>query len=299
VEKPIADGSWNQGCLACDGLQKDPACVSWQELTDAVVRDWPGRPDPLDERALLRRFEELAAQVPGLSPSLRRQVVEDAPGVLLLAFRHFQRSRPFTPWARQVLRCHAISLYRRTRRVLADSDRVRALAAPTSLAEEVLAEVLHDFRQLGDVVRFPLRTENGPELAAVFALEARLRLLAELVRYGPDFLDSHLPLRGWEQALRIRRDWPTLGELWALLRAEAEPRLRHVEAVRRACQQLVPAVEGVHKVWGTWVNRARECVSRQLESHAQARLFFHLFPGYRSARSDAGLKGWAAGRQVS
>src|SRR5262249_36644225 len=69
----------------------------WRELTDTLARDWPGHPEPLDDRDVLQRLETLAAQVAGPSPSIRRQVMEDAPGVILQAFASFQRSRPFNP----------------------------------------------------------------------------------------------------------------------------------------------------------------------------------------------------------
>jgi hypothetical protein len=54
-------------------------------------------------------------------------------------------------------------------------------------------------------------------------------------------------------------------------------------------RELVPnaAVEGMRKVWNTWLTRAKGIVSRQLTSQAQAQLFFHLFPNRRSVKVKA------------
>jgi hypothetical protein len=186
-----------------------------------------------------------------------------------------------------VLRYHAISLYRRASRTCSDSGYLNTVALPCpSSVEDDLAEVLLDFRRLCDLANFPRRTANGPELAAVFALETRLRLLANLVHCNADFLDTHLPLRDWERRLRVQRDWPPVGELWGRLANCVEPRLRNVDTIRRACRELLPeaAVEGMHRVWNTWLVRAKGIVSRQLRSHAQAQLFFHLFPNRRSVK---------------
>jgi hypothetical protein len=152
---------------------------------------------------------------------------------------------------------------------------------PAPAAEGELAEALRDFRRLCDRVRFG--GGLAAELTAVFALEARLRLLDDLVHWGPEFLDRHLPLRPWERALRVRPGWPALGELWEELARAAEPGERHRDAVRRACRRLAPraAVEGPHKVWNTWLHRAKRAAARRLESEAQARLFYHLFPNRR------------------
>jgi hypothetical protein len=256
----------------------------WPDLADAVARDWPGHPEPLDDSAVLGRLRQLAAQAASLSPAIRQQVVDDAPGVVLLAFANFRRDLPFNPWARTVLSRHAVSLYRRQRRTCQVGADLDTLESPlVSLSEERLAEVLRDFRRLCDVVIFPARTADGPELAAVFALETRLRLLDNLAHHGPAFLDLHLPLRPWERALCVQRTWPSLGELWDCLADTHEPRERHLDAVRRACRQFAPGapVDGLHRVWHTWLNRARAAVSRKLESHVQGRLFFYLFPNHR------------------
>jgi hypothetical protein len=273
----------------------------WRDLTDAVARDWPGHPDPLDDNAVLRRLHQLAEQVPGQSPAIRRQVIDDAPGIILLAFRTFQPNLPFNRWARTVLYHHAVSLYRRDRRMCPDSASLDTLESPLALPEDHLAEVLHEFRRLCDTAEFPRRTATGPELRAVFALETRLRLLAHLVRQGPAFLDSHLPLRHWERAQRIQPDWPALGELWDCLAHTPEPGLRNLDAVRRACRQLAPtaAVDGLHRLWNTWLNRARTAVQRQLESHAQARLFFYLFPTHQPGEAGDEPDAVVACRQAS
>jgi hypothetical protein len=272
--------------ISVDGLQcfeRISPSDLWQELTTAVARDWPGRPDPISDSDVLHRLQEIASRVAGQSRSIRRQMIDDAPGVILLAFRKFQRSRPFSPWAQGVLRNHAISIYRRERRMRSDSLSLDTLESRLALPEDHLIDVLLDFRRLCDVVRFPLRTEEGPELAAVFALETRLRLLGDLVRRGRDFLDSHLPLRDWEQTLRVQSDWPTLAELWDELANSGEPGLSNIESIRRACRRLIPTltIEGLPKVWNTWLHRSKDAVGRQLESNTQAQLFFYLFPNHR------------------
>ncbi len=259
----------------------------WQELSCAVSRDWPGCPQPLDDRAVVRRLEALAAQVSTRLPTVRRQMIDDASAVLLLAFGKFKQSRPFKPWARKVMYHYGVSLLRRQTRMRVDSPFVEAVTAPlTPSAEEDLVEVLRDFRRLSDRIRFPPRTGNGPDLAAVFALETRLRLLAILVRRGPDFLDLHLPLRDQERALRVRDGWPTLGELWGWLRDPAEAGLLNIDAVRKACSQLAPSapVADLHKVWNNWLHRAKGIVSGQIESDIQGRLFFYLFPRLERSR---------------
>jgi hypothetical protein len=146
-----------------------------------------------------------------------------------------------------------------------------------------------------------MRTPAGPELAAVFALETRLRLLGNLVRSGPDFLDRHLPLRDRERGLRVQRDWPTLDELWRCLANSVEPGQSNIDAIRRACRRLAPGtdIEALHKVWNTWLARAKAAVGRQLASHAQAQLFFYLFPPNRRAEGKA-VPNWLEGsRQAS
>jgi hypothetical protein len=270
----------------------------WQELVAAVACDWPGHPDPLNDAAVLRRIEQLAGQVRGQSPFIHRQVIDDAPGVIFRAFGKFQRGRRFNPWARRVLYNHGISLHRRQRRMRLDSDSLNTVASPLAAPpEDQLAGLLRDFRRLCDRVCFSLGTAERPQLAVVFALETRLRLLAGLVCLGPDFLDSHLPLREWERNLRARPDWPTLGELWDVLAHSAQPGLNNIDAIRHACRRLAPQlpVEGLHRVWNTWLTRAKECVARHLQSHVQARLFFHLFPHHRLPEAQAGLvssEGW-------
>src|SRR5262245_39238976 len=107
-------------CRGVDGLQPIDPDLHWQELTDAVARACPGRPAAPDGPCVLGRLEALAAPLAGRSPSLRRQVIDDAPGVIFQAFNSFQRSRPFTPWAQRVLRNHAVSLYRRQRKLRPD-----------------------------------------------------------------------------------------------------------------------------------------------------------------------------------
>jgi hypothetical protein len=268
-------------------LDHDPR---WRALSEAVARDWPDRPEPLDDTDVLRRLEFLAGQVARRWPAICRQVIDDAPGVILLAFAGFQAGRRFYPWARQVLHNHAVSLYRRQRRMQPHSDFLQTLpAAFTSRLEDDLAEALHDFRRLCDRVRFPARTADGPELAAVFALETRLRLLAHLVRRGPDFIDCHLPLRSGERLLRVQRDWPTLGELWACLASTAEPGQDNIDAIRGACRRLAATapVASLHKVWGTWLYRAKGAVARHLQSSIQDRLFFYLFPKHRPSMAQS------------
>ena len=106
-------------------------------------------------------------------------------------------------------------------------------------------------------------------------------------------LDNHLPLRDREKALKIRRDWPTLGDLWDLLRNSAELGLCNIPAIRRACRQLAPhiAVEGLHGTWNAWLHRAKNAVEHQLESYSQVRLFYHLFPRHRPTQAEAELDG--------
>src|SRR5262249_49083649 len=155
-----------------------------------------------------------------------------------------------------------------------DSDYLDALESPAPPAEEGLAEALHDFRRLCDAARFPARTEGGPDLSAVLALEARLRLMPVVGRFGAGFLDGHLPLRDGDRRLRIGRPWPPLGELWPCLAVEADAGSRHGDAVRRACLLLAPAAEvgGLPHVWNTWVKRAKDAVAPQLVEGAGARL---------------------------
>jgi hypothetical protein len=68
----------------------------------------------VDPPLVLRRLEKIASQAASCFPSLRQQVIEDAPGVILLAFSRYDGSRPFTPWAWRVLRNHTVSLHRQT-----------------------------------------------------------------------------------------------------------------------------------------------------------------------------------------
>jgi hypothetical protein len=263
-----------------DGNHRAPRALLWEDLADAVASAWPGRPDPFGAPDVLRRLEQLAAQASREVPTVRRRTVDDAPGVIFEAFARFDRSRPFNPWARRVLHNHAVSLYRRERRVRWDSDQLDALESPAPPAEEGLAEASHDFRLLCDATSFPARTEGGPELAAVLALEARLRLMPVVGRLGgASFLDAHLPLRDGERRLRIRRTWPPLGELWPCLADDEETDSRHGTAVRRACLLLTPAAEvrGLPCVWNTWVKRAKDAVAPRLGADVGARLFRHLF----------------------
>jgi hypothetical protein len=267
------------------GETASPLDHQWNRLIDAVRRDWCDPPEPLDGQAVLRRLQELATQAARQAPSVRQQVIEDAPGVLLLAFASFRPDRPFSPWARRVLTNHAISLFRHQRRAHASSPFLATLDA-TALAPvaDDLAEVLGEFGNLCNTVQFPRPVSGGPQLGAVFALECRLRLLDRLVSCAADFLDHHLPLPVRVRDQRIRAGWPTVSDLWKGLRWPTEPDLRHSTAIGRACRRLAPEVwvEGLERVWATWVTRARQVVSRHLEPGVSASLFYHLFPGRRA-----------------
>lgn len=261
----------------------------WRELVEAVARDWPDRPEPLGQADVIGRLEALAGQVAGRSPPVRRQVIDDAPGVIFRAFPRYNRTRRFNPWARRVLHNHAVSLFRRERRITSSSELLAGLAGcPAPAAGEVLAHLLHDFRRLCDAARFPRPTRTGPELAAVFALEARLRLLDELV--PQPFLDQHLPLRSREKSLILRGGWPRLGDLWVALAVSPHAGAGRHAAIAGACRRLSPeaAVGGLDGLWNTWLHRAKKSAAREIACESQARLFFYLFPANRRARSGVG-----------
>jgi hypothetical protein len=295
--------------LGVDGPRKldriritDTSDRRWEELTVALARDWPDRPEPLDHSAVIGRLRQLGAQATRRLPAVRLEVIDDAPGVVFQAFARCDRGRRFDPWARTVLHNHAVSLYQQQSRMRPDSDYLsRVESRVVSCAHDELAAVLRDFRRLCDVVSFPRRTPKSADVTVVFALETRLRLLHRLGHQDPDFVDRHLPLRDWERPLLVQHNWPTLGALWSYLAHAPEPGLRNIEAIRRACRRLAPlaAVDKLHKVWNTWLHRAKQAVMQQLESHAHARLFSVLFPRHAPVEARSSPGGLACCREAS
>ena len=73
--------------------------------------------------------------------------------------------------------------------------------------------------------------------------------------------------------------------------APRRPRAPSRTPCRSITSAPAAAVDGLDKVWNTWLHPARRVVVGQLESPAQERLFFYLFPRHRPDEAQAGRVG--------
>src|SRR5204862_4758279 len=81
----------------------------WAALVAAVAHAWPDRPAPLHDGRVLGRLGQLAERATRRQlPTIRRDTLDDAPGVILEAFAKFDRTQPFNPWAERVLHNYAV-----------------------------------------------------------------------------------------------------------------------------------------------------------------------------------------------
>jgi hypothetical protein len=285
----LSVGEW----VTHDLFQRVQRAVSetrWQQLKDAVASELPDRTAPLSDAEVLGRLRALARQVVRDWPQDRRQQLsDDAPGTIMAAFANFNRTRPFSPWARQVLWYHAIDELRRDEfqdhRPAEALDGFAASWSSDSRTWADLVGMLDAFRSLFNrIVFFPDRAD-GVDYYAAIILEFRLRL-AQRLGFDAAVLEQHLPWAGWELPRRIKPGWPTLGQLWRWLLEHCTAESRPADVVARACKELTPVQHDVllEFPWNTWINRAKKKVQESIASGPMMDFFAALFPN-RSGNS--------------
>lgn len=253
----------------------------WNALKTAVVLGWSGHPQPLSDSDVVRRLEQLARQATNdQPPQLRSQVVEDAPGKIVEAFRNFDQSQAFNPWARQVLRNHATDLGRRRRVPVSPPEEIDAMTAPGLPTNDAqVCDMLQRFRVALDCVEW-CPDPGCVDHYAAYVLDLRLRLLEVLPsEEGSGWLDAHLPLASWEAPRRIRQQWPTTGQLWGWVRAHPPTQGQHrITTIQHACNDLAPEldVEGLAPLWAQWIHRGRRIVQPTINDHLVMQVFLAL-----------------------
>lgn len=251
--------------------------------------------------ALLPAIREVACGAAScFGPRWQQELVDVAPLIMWAKMTQFNPHRgTFRSWCWITLRNAFSDIVRMSARAEAAAVKcgealIRHKDAPADWQSELRKcnERLIRTREILDRVACRPDEAHEVHLYAVFLMRLRQGMTVLVSKQLGDAVqpryslskfieDRFLVWQAWEQAERFKPDWPSLLEIWNVLRPTVDTPPHRVEA-RDVCERVAALTHDRRRLspscWNRWVNRAKACARARIDPQEWDDLFAPLLP---------------------